>query len=75
MIENNNVYKKIAIALLVIGFLSGIVLGGLYADDKNDFQISLAIVIWLITLFTALPMFAVHSICYRLDLLINKKEK
>lgn len=80
-------YLYIAIAILVLGFIGGIVLGDAfkireltyessisvkYNEYEETFNSALMLYSWIGTLLFDLFVFAVHSICYRLDLLIDK---
>lgn len=85
--RNTNLYLVIAIIILILGFIGGIVLGDTYKsidlssitsdydDYKESFNTALMIYSWTATVLFDLFIFAIHSICYRLDLLIDNKNK
>lgn len=82
------VYFYIAIIILVLGFIGGIVLGNVYKkteliyessisaiynEYESTFNEGLMIYSWTATVLFDLFVFAIYSICYRLDLIIDKK--
>lgn len=70
--KTNNVYRNIGIVLCIIGGMTGIILGGYYAKDETEFNLYLALISWISFFMLSFPFFALHSICYRLDLIIEK---
>lgn len=83
-------YLYIAISILMLGFISGIVCGAVfpvqklvyessisisYNEYENSFNGLLMLYIWIGTALFDIFVFGINSICYRLDLLIDKKEK
>ena len=79
--SHSRTYLWFAIIILILGFIGGIVLGNTfkittttytYLDNEEVFNSALMIYSWIGTLLFDLFVFAVHSICYRLDLIIDK---
>lgn len=86
-ISHTKSYFYIAIIILILGFIGGIILGGTFKmstlsygssiskyEYNETFNSELMIYSWIGTLLFDLFVFAIHSICYRLDLIIDKKE-
>lgn len=88
--KNTKTYLTIAKVILVVGFFSGIILGNAYKIEvitsesaisskynqyEEVFNSALMLYSWIGTFLFDLFVFAIHSICYRLDLIIDKKEK
>lgn len=86
--SHTKAYLYIAIVILILGFIGGIVLGDAfkireltyessisvkYNEYEETFNSALMLYSWVGTLLFDLFVFAVHSICYRLDLIIDKK--
>lgn len=80
-------YFYIALVILLLGFISGIALGDTYKITKltyessisvkfNEYETSfnsdLMLYCWVGTLLFDLFVFAINSICYRLDLIIDR---
>lgn len=87
--KNTNKYKYIAIIILILGFIDGIIMGNIYKHSsliyKSDlnpafneyeytFNTALMFYSWLASALLSLFIFAIHSICHRLDLIIDKKK-
>lgn len=85
--RNTNVYKVIAIIILFLGFIGGIVLGDTnrtielvyelsisskYNEYEEVFNIGLMVSAWISTALLSLFIFAIYSICHRLDLIVEK---
>ena len=80
--KNTKKYKIIAITILILGFVIGINAGNTY-KICSDYTLSycteevfngdLMLYCWIGTILFDLFIFGIHSICYRLDLLIDKK--
>lgn len=78
---NTRLYKRIAIILLFLGFVGGIIVGkeyGVCSDylsncTEKEFNGELMLYCWGGTILFNIFVFGIHSICYRLDLLIDKK--
>lgn len=81
-------YFRVAIIILVLGFIGGIGLGDKYkkteliyessiSAEYNEYETTfngeLMIYSWTGTALFDLFVFAIYSICYRLDLIIDKK--
>ena len=84
--RNTNNYKKIATFILITGFIGGIILGAFFKtqtvkydsvldsyDYNETFNYLLMSCSWAYSFLLSLSIYAVHSICYRLDLIIDKK--
>ena len=78
--SHTRTYFYIAIIILILGFIGGIVLGGTYTVSKSSYFSSeeefngvLMLYCWVSTLLFDLFIFAIYSVCHRLDLLIDKK--
>lgn len=79
-IVNTGIYKRIAILILIFGFIGGICAGNAYAicSDystgciEKEFNGDIMIYCWIGTILFDIFVFGIHSICYRLDLLIDK---
>lgn len=80
--SHTKAYLWIAITILILGFIGGIILGDTfkittttytYLDNEEEFNSALMLYSWIGTLLFDLFIFAIYSICYRLDLLIDKK--
>ena len=84
--NNNNIYLVIAIVILILGFIGGIVIGNVYKivelvyessvspiynEYESTFNGALMLYCWIGTILFDIFIFAVHSICYRLDLIID----
>jgi hypothetical protein len=72
--RHTKAYLYAALIILIIGFIGGIVLGNTFLDYYEEFNFLLMLYVWIGTLLSDLFVFAIHSICYRLDLIIDKKE-
>ena len=78
---NTRLYKRIAIIVLFAGFICGILLGneyGICSDyltscSEKEFNSAVMIYCWSGTALLYILLMAIHSICYRLDLIIDKK--
>ena len=72
-------YLYFAIIVLILGVIGGIVLGSIYKlrtgylFTKEEFNVGLMLYCWLATLLFDLFIFAIYSVCHRLDLLIDKR--
>lgn len=70
-------YLTVAIIILIIGTILGFVLGGVYEKSTSlytkEFNSALMLYTWMVTAVLDIFIFAIHSICYRLDLIIDKK--
>ena len=81
------IWFKIGIVIIIIGFISGILLGAISKTTINNFNTitekydytevfntALMIYIWIGSLLSSTFFFAVGSILYRLNLIIDGKE-
>ena len=81
-------YEWIAIIIMVMGFFGGIILGETYpkvvaetykylSDIRYDesFNYAIMLYVWIGTFLFDVFIMAIHSVCYRLDLLIDQKVK
>lgn len=88
--RNTNKYKNIGIIILIVGFIGGIILGNLfkvttltyessigseYNEYNEIFNFILMFCTWISTALLSVFFFAINSICYRLDLIIDKNIK
>ena len=78
--SNTKKYSYIGIIILIIGFIEGIVMGNIGkttvivdSETKEYFNTTLMFFFWNISLFISLILFGLSSICYRLDLIVDKK--
>ena len=71
--NHTDVYFCIAIIILVIGIIAGMIIGAASMSDNEVSGILLMIYIWSLTGLLDIFIFAIYSICHRLDLLIDKK--
>ena len=80
------IYMYAAISVILLGLFSGIILGNVYKLEKVDensildtteevFNTNLLIISITSGVFASIPLFGLSSINYRLNLLIDKKEK
>lgn len=82
-----NAYSKIAILILILGFIGGIVMGNVfkvytltyespisaeYNDYEYIFNTALMIYCWIGTFLFDLFVLGIYSICKRLDLIANR---
>lgn len=74
-----NIYSTFAVLLLVFGIILGIYLGNKFPNIDinngivNSFNTSLMLMCWFFSTIISIFLFAIRSICYRLDLLIDQK--
>ena len=74
------VYVVIAILILLVGFIMGIALGNAFPNEIEDgyggltstFNYSLMLEVWGSSLIISVFVFAIYSICSRLDVLIKE---
>lgn len=73
----SNSYLFYATIILFIGFIMGIVLGNnipiMSTYEEPSFNTGLMFVCWFSFGILSIFIFGIRSICYRLDLLIDKK--
>ena len=80
-----NYYLYIAYIIIILGFLSGIISGSIFSICKNSsiyfdskcdekiFNTAVMFYIWIGSFLTSVFVFSIHSICKRLDDLIDKE--
>ncbi len=73
-LRGTNGYKIVAFIISVIGLIGGIVIGNFTASDYADFNYYTMLYSWGSVFLFDIFVMAIHSICYRLDLIIDKKE-
>lgn len=77
--SHTKAYLYVAITISILGFIGGICAGSVYKIQtgylfkKEEFNGTLMLYCWIATGLFDLFVFAIHSVCYRLDLLIDKK--
>jgi len=77
--SHTHIYFDLAIVVLILGFIGGIASGFMfpiktgYIISREEFNIGMMLYCWIGSSIFALLIFAIYSICHRLDLLIDKK--
>lgn len=75
-ISNTQNYLIVAFVILFLGLVAGVVFGNLFSTTEYGeevFNVYVMLFVWISTISFDIFIFAIHSICYRLDLLIDKK--
>ena len=71
-ISNTQNYLIIAIVILLLGLIGGFILGCVFPTVEDAFNGYLMIAVLIPIILFDVFIFALHSICYRLDLIIDK---
>ena len=86
-INGRDIYKIIAITILVIGFISGIIAGFVFPNMiyhsngipkpfyEESFNIKLMFIIWVSSSLISTFIFGIYSVCYRLDIISNQNKE
>ena len=75
--RNTRAYYYLAIAILFAGIILGMILGIITAENSDNggsFSFVIMLYVWIATALFDIFVFAIYSICHRLDLLIDKKK-
>lgn len=62
-------YKKSSIVILLLGFILGLIAG---TSNDGTYNYDIMLYVWLGSCATSFFMLIIHSICYSLDLIIDK---